>query len=430
MSLMSKLRKKSFTWLLVAFGGLTNSIQAFCFDNNDLSTQIPMSGMSESKFIPEGWKVLDRATGDLNGDGLQDLALILARKDEQLQNSSAPSRQLSKRCLIILFKDRSGQYRRSALDWNIILPAGAGGETNAEATRHMKTTQGSLWIEQQGGNDAKWGQVHKLKWIDGDWKVCGEIDQNYKPSEAHGFVQDQNFLTGLAEYRYWDGLDENNNFSQSFYWLRLPAAGAKKTGRATNKTNDKSISKVQPVPKSGVLKLSSVANILVGKNDWHGPSDLSAEVFGFHSGRQFTLIAEVVDDVVTKRDRLVLLDSNGQPVKPISSLRSVRTNGYRDTLQFSMDELQLPKNFKEKGYVFGTIEVHDYDSPNTLHCSMTTSCGGRRYPSELEFADQPGLPRLSTWSNTNPLDALAGTRVPAAQTQQSETSMRNIIEKE
>ncbi|HEX8461447.1 MAG TPA: hypothetical protein VF623_08450 [Segetibacter sp.] len=58
-------------------------------------------------FVPVGWMILDSASGDLNKDGFNDVAVILQLKDSvSLVNSEADTVLTQPRVLIILFKNR------------------------------------------------------------------------------------------------------------------------------------------------------------------------------------------------------------------------------------------------------------------------------------------------------------------------------------
>jgi hypothetical protein len=67
---------------------------------------IKLNGQSITDFIPPGWSVLDSVYGDLNNDGLKDIAIILQHKDSvSLVNTLEDTVLTQPRILLILFKN-------------------------------------------------------------------------------------------------------------------------------------------------------------------------------------------------------------------------------------------------------------------------------------------------------------------------------------
>jgi hypothetical protein len=63
------------------------------------------------RFVPDGWEPTQSATGDLNGDGIKDLALVLERTEESEGDNVDPQ---GSRGLLVLFGERGGGYRFQA----------------------------------------------------------------------------------------------------------------------------------------------------------------------------------------------------------------------------------------------------------------------------------------------------------------------------
>jgi hypothetical protein len=62
--------------------------------------------------VPEGWTIEQTVTGDLNGDGRPDAAVVLLQRPAQGTGEDNVERA---RALLLLFADSSGGYRREAL---------------------------------------------------------------------------------------------------------------------------------------------------------------------------------------------------------------------------------------------------------------------------------------------------------------------------
>jgi len=77
---------------------------------------IPVAGAAAGTFVPEGWKLIARAEGDLNKDGAADLAIIIENTDlRHYKVHDGPGRDtlnLNPRMLLVLFRDKeAGLYR-------------------------------------------------------------------------------------------------------------------------------------------------------------------------------------------------------------------------------------------------------------------------------------------------------------------------------
>jgi hypothetical protein len=85
--------------------------------------KVHASGATAESFVPKGWKVISQATGDLNGDKLNDIALVVkAQNEKYIQANSDMGVQIfdtNPRMLIVLFKNKNG-YTLGELNKTII----------------------------------------------------------------------------------------------------------------------------------------------------------------------------------------------------------------------------------------------------------------------------------------------------------------------
>lgn len=79
--------------------------------------QVPAEGRKAEDFLPRGWKIGERADGDLNGDRLADHALQLVPEDYDSSGiTAAPEAQ----ALLLLLSADGGRLRRAALTTKLL----------------------------------------------------------------------------------------------------------------------------------------------------------------------------------------------------------------------------------------------------------------------------------------------------------------------
>ncbi len=78
--------------------------------------ELAVKGRTMKKIIPTGWKILSKASGDLNGDGYNDLAFAiqspLKKKVEYNDGIESNTLQISPRILGIYFGKRNGKFKK------------------------------------------------------------------------------------------------------------------------------------------------------------------------------------------------------------------------------------------------------------------------------------------------------------------------------
>ncbi|MCB1177860.1 MAG: hypothetical protein KDK36_09800, partial [Leptospiraceae bacterium] len=103
--------------LIFVFTFLSNGI----YSGEIKFPKFPKKAKSVKSFIPRGWKVHSKAVGDLNGDSLPDVALVLKYKNENRKKNSY-------RILLILLKEGK-KYKIFAKSKKAIMKLSEGGKT-------------------------------------------------------------------------------------------------------------------------------------------------------------------------------------------------------------------------------------------------------------------------------------------------------------
>jgi hypothetical protein len=232
----TKLKKKS--WSLVmklktAILLLTSISNFFTAYAKDFAfPTLPKSGETITEFIPEGWSLKDSSSGDLNGDGLDDLAFVIEYKnnvDELRPDSTVLN--TNPRIMVVMLKKRSS-YKLFIQNNTFILRNGEGG-VDPEPYDRIRIDKGLLSIKY------KWVRgftLYKFSMQDNTLCLVQAINNNVSSGSFEGW--DFNFLTGKAKHSWGEigddktreelkdlppaKLKELKELSMPFRWEVLP----------------------------------------------------------------------------------------------------------------------------------------------------------------------------------------------------------------
>jgi len=145
--------------------------------------KIKTQGSSVEQFTPADWTVIDRTYGDLNNDGLADLAVIL-EYDKAIDetrvygdNSSAIIKETQKpRILALFFKDKSSEnYYLSTQNNDFILRSEEGGKLG-DPLQKIAIKDQQLYLRFQGGSEWRWELGYTFKFENKDWFLTSAIN--------------------------------------------------------------------------------------------------------------------------------------------------------------------------------------------------------------------------------------------------------------
>ncbi|MBE5321419.1 hypothetical protein IM793_19810 [Pedobacter sp. MR2016-19] len=164
-------------YILMLFAQLSFAQKTFMFP------KIKTQGSSVEQFTPADWTVIDQAYGDLNNDGLADLAVIL-EYDKAIDetrvygdNSSAIIKETQKpRILALFFKDKSsGNYYLSTQNNDFILRSEEGGKLG-DPLQKIAIKDQQLYLRFQGGSEWRWELGYTFKFENKDWFLTSAIN--------------------------------------------------------------------------------------------------------------------------------------------------------------------------------------------------------------------------------------------------------------
>ncbi|CAH1230840.1 hypothetical protein PAECIP111891_06745 [Paenibacillus allorhizoplanae] len=225
--------KFSYYFILVAFAMGLSACQA-----DDLTTAVPNGvseeptasirvkkeemapKMSEAKnpivLMPEGWQQLERQSGpvrvegDLNKDGIQDVAMVI----EKLESAKD---QAPERALLIAFGNKDGTYTRSIMADKAILKADEGGIWG-DPLAGISIDKGSIIVSFYGGSNDRWYGNYRFRFQDEDWYLIGATVGSFYSgtmTETTGDEEDYNLLTGDYVKRIVDDPKAEKNTSHT-----------------------------------------------------------------------------------------------------------------------------------------------------------------------------------------------------------------------
>lgn len=156
--------------------------------------QIISEGYDLYTLIPEGWQIFDhpnaQTEGDLNGDGLSDVAMVIEKKEG---DDPAPSR-----ALLIAFGNKDQLYTLSIVAENVILDAQSGGVWG-DPFESISITDGVLNVQDYGGSNWRWYNRYQFQFLDQEWVLIGATFGSYFTGDTLPEDADEeiyNFLTG------------------------------------------------------------------------------------------------------------------------------------------------------------------------------------------------------------------------------------------
>jgi len=163
--------------LFVLFAKGSFAQKAFLFP------KLKSQGSSIEQLTPSHWTLIENASGDLNNDGLEDLAVVFESDkitDETRtygdNNSDIIKETQKPRILAVFFKDReSNNYRLSVQNNDFILRSEEGGKLGDPLSQIAIKDQ-QLYLRFKGGAEWRWELGYTFKYENKDWFLTSAIN--------------------------------------------------------------------------------------------------------------------------------------------------------------------------------------------------------------------------------------------------------------
>ncbi len=151
-------------------------------------------------WLAKGWTQLFAATGDLNRDGIDDLAVIIeAPEGENTPDNSCDEMDdysdSETRRLIVAIDDGNGGESISVNEAKVVLRRDQGG-VFGDPLEDLFIERGAVVVRHYGGSRWRWGNTLRFRLDGDDWQLIGMTDFWFDSLSGNNVEYDYNPLTG------------------------------------------------------------------------------------------------------------------------------------------------------------------------------------------------------------------------------------------
>ena len=378
--------KKAFLLSLLISGSLVSIAQ-------EQKITMPMTAKAPEGFAPKGWEIDAVEKGDLNGDKIDDAAIVMT-KPEVMENDTL--KESSKRFLVLAFGD-GGQFKRTAFSDEAALDKDEGGAMG-DPFQELKIEKGIVIINYYGGSAWRWGITQRYRWQQNRWILIGNTYEGFHATEPDdtGSVTDTNLSTGFVHRTDADIEDENGR-------KKPPKKGDYYELQAITTNEAQKIDGLfDPDEWQGyVLKLNADKQVIRDVQLWNGISDVSAALNAVRQGEDLFIRAEVTDNQFSEGDGLRLVNKKGLVIAPKEIKTAPTPKGYNVETRYSMKDLAKFAPEREGGAMdleyflrrddldpanigfFAAVEVIDVDG-KTKRATLSTKLRGSPFNGSIK----------------------------------------------
>jgi hypothetical protein len=317
--------KKAFLLGLLVSGSLVSIAQ-------EPKIIIPMTAKEPEGFAPDGWEVRIVEKGDLNGDKMDDVVIVMA-KPEVMENGVLVKGR--KHFLALAFGD-GGQFKRTAFSDEAAMDTEEGGSFG-DPFDDLKIENGVVVISHYGGGGAnRWSVTERYRWRQNRWMLIGKTygTINILDLDEEGNAIDTNLSTGFVKRTDANIFDQRGK-------RKPPKTGDYYEPQAITTNEAQKVDGLfEPSEWQGyVLKLNTKRQVIRGVQFWKGISDVSAALNAVRQGEDLFIRAEVTDDQFSEGDALRLVSEKGMVIAPKEIKTAPTLNGYKVEARYSMRDL-------------------------------------------------------------------------------------------
>ena len=186
---------------------------------------VPRTATRAEGFVPRGWKLVDKAAGDLNGDGKPDVALVIRKDDpkNRITTEWSATGRLDTNPWMLLAAFAAAKGYELKLSDHRLIPRHDNPNADDEFD-DVAIERGALKVKMHvflsaGGWDAG-GTAYTFRWMDGGFKLIGFDRDNVHRGSGETREVSINYLTGRKLVK--TGKIESDR--QSSRWSTIPKA--------------------------------------------------------------------------------------------------------------------------------------------------------------------------------------------------------------
>jgi len=179
----------------VAYTGTGDTIPSVVFP------AIPVRAQTKADFVPKGWIIEEEGNGDLNGDGIPDLMLVLHMNDPRnvIKNSDLNT---NPRMLVIAFADKATNKYSLALANHTLIPRNDS-PVMEDYFNDAKIIKGTIQVSLvESSNVGSWSTSNTkftFKYLDGCFKLIGYDSMETQRNTGETNDVSINYLTRKAK---------------------------------------------------------------------------------------------------------------------------------------------------------------------------------------------------------------------------------------
>lgn len=174
--------------------------QDFNRPKNSDYPNLPKSGKSINDFVPKDWETVGKAQGDLNGDKIEDSALVIKANLSKFLNKNdglgSNPFDTNPRILVILFQDQDGYRIAKQSNTFIVAPDSP---TQLEPFQELRIKNGVLELRfelfSSAGSWSMTSSSYRFKFLNGEFVLIGADKTDSMRNSGEMESRSYNFLT-------------------------------------------------------------------------------------------------------------------------------------------------------------------------------------------------------------------------------------------
>jgi len=203
----------------------------FCTAQTFSYPKFSKQGTEIADLVPQNWKVIDTAFGDLNNDATVDLAFVIeyhlpiSENRAYGDNETDLIKEFQKpRILVIYFKSKpSGKYIFASQNNNFILRDQEGGNMG-DPLKKISIAQQNLQLSFEGGNNWRWKLDYIFSYRNKEWNLIGANNRYYHNNSGEMTERTYNFIdrkVSLVTGNIFNRNTGNNHTEEILYFSTM-----------------------------------------------------------------------------------------------------------------------------------------------------------------------------------------------------------------